>query len=176
MVNPRRNPPYPCGSGLKFKQCCLKKRPISVNKPAEFSLDILPSNFLSQLPVWLARLLDFVIIPYLILFFAYEPNAANGWVVFLESGTYLSVINAIFHGQVLYRDVFLFFGPFSYWGPALAMFLFGKTLAVLRLYFLFGDILTYLTLYLLCRFVIRNRFLAYLAAVIIVIQVHNPFW
>ena len=27
MINPLRNDPCPCGSGLKYKKCCLKKAP-----------------------------------------------------------------------------------------------------------------------------------------------------
>ena len=125
---------------------------------------------------WGWRFLDFVLLPCLIVILAFEPNAAHGRVDYLESGQYLSVINEIFQGKILYRDTYLFFGPFSYYGPAFAMLLFGKTLAVLRQYFLLGDIVTYIVLYFLCRFVIRNRFLACLAAIVIVVQTHNPFW
>lgn len=126
-------------------------------------------------PPWVWKALDWLV-PYLIVTAAYEPNAASGLVDYLESGQYLTVIDTVFRGGALHRDVYFLFGPLTYLGPAAAMLVFGKTLAVLRGYFLAADILTYLVLYLLCRLLIRPRAWAYLASLVIVVQVHHPFW
>ncbi len=165
-----KNAPCPCGSGLKYKNCCLKKSKAPADTPAP------PSGHGFKLSPRMARLLDFFIVPGLLIALAYEPNAAHGYVDYLESGQYLAVIDGVFRGQVFYRDIYFFFGPLSYYGPALAMFFFGKTLAVLRQFFLVGDIAGFLALYALCRITLRNRFFAYAAALVIVIQVHHPFW
>ena len=125
---------------------------------------------------WFARFLDFFIVPYLIVVFAYEPNFASGFEDYFESGQYLSVINGIFHGQIIYKDIFLLFGPLTYFGPVAAMTLFGKNLAVLRGFFLVTDITALLMVYVICRVLIQNRFFSYLASFLSVIEAHHPFW
>lgn len=120
--------------------------------------------------------LDFIFIPSCVAFLAYEPNAAHGLVDYLESGQYLSVINGFFHGKIPYKDIYLFFGPLTYYGPALAMLVFGKTLAVLNIYFMISNIIGFLMLYIVCRLMIKNRFFAYFAAILMVVESHWPFW
>ena len=122
------------------------------------------------------RLVDLVLIPLAMVWLAYEPNFAHGFIDYFESGQYLSVINAIFHGKLPYKDLFVLFGPLHYWVPALAMLFFGKSIVVLRGFFLFGDVASLLVLYCLCRLFIRNRFFSTAAALLIVIEAHHPFW
>ncbi len=122
--------------------------------------------------------IDGVVMPVLIFLLAYEPNFAHGYVDYFESGIYLSVINGLYHGQYLYKDIqpLFMFGPLLYLEPYFLMHIFGKTLAVLRGYFLASDIATMLGLYIMCKCLIKNRWTANIAALLIVMQVHHPFW
>jgi len=108
--------------------------------------------------------IDFIFAPALIFFLVYEPNFAHGAINYLEIGAHSSVINGLLHHQVPYRDVQLFFNPLSYCTPALAMAMFGKTVAVLRGAFLVGNVMSLLILYLLCRTLVRHRLFSFLAS------------
>ncbi len=124
----------------------------------------------------LRKLFDWLIFPLLIIWLVFEPHFNYGTIDYLESGQYLSVIHGLWQGQMLYRDLFILFGPLSYLGPMVFMAFFGTTLAVLRAYFMTANIMNFLLIYVLCRILIRHRFLSYLACFFAVVEGHQPFW
>jgi hypothetical protein len=124
----------------------------------------------------LAKVIDYLIIPLAIFFCAFEPNFRHGSIDYLEAGQYLAVINGIFHGKVLFKDLFIGYGPLSYYIPAQLMLIFGKSLVVLRGYFHFGNIFTLIIAYLLGRSILRSRIFSYLLAFLLLMEVNNPYW
>ncbi len=174
-----RNSPCPCGSGKKYKRCCGQNEPQNGPQgkepvPSVAAKTNAPALF--ALPRPLLIFLDWVLLPFLIVSFAYEPNFAHGLINYNELGQYLSAINGLSHGQHLYRDIFVQYNPLQYYVPLWAMQIFGMTLPVLKGYFLFGEIFTFLVLYVLSRRLIPNRFFSYLGSLFIVIEAHHPFW
>lgn len=121
-------------------------------------------------------ILDLLIAPFLIFFFSYEPLFAHGTIGYVEHGQHLSAIYGILNGQVLYKDIYVFFGPLSYYEPAFLMSLLGKTLAVFKGYLLAGNIISMLSLYVLCRVFIKNRFFSYMASFLIMLETHAPYF
>lgn len=131
--------------------------------------------FVYRLQNW-AWLLDYIIIPILIIFVFYQPNFIHGFIDYLEAGKELACINEIFLGKQLYRDVFTLFGPLNIYLEVFSMFLFGKNLAVLRGYFYFGTLATLIIAYLLGRILCRNKFFSYLAILALIVETYHPFW
>lgn len=124
----------------------------------------------------LLKLLDYLLIPGLILVLLYDPNFLHGLVDVLESGQYLSTSNSIFEGKVPYKDFFILFGPFQTYTIALVMTLFGKSLSVLRTFFYMNYIIAFLIIYILGRQVCKKRFFVYLIPFICLVEVSQPFW
>lgn len=121
-------------------------------------------------------ILDYLFIPLLIFWCAFEPNFIHGPVDYLEEGQHLSVINEAFHAKAPVKDTFTFFGPLHIYFPVFTMQLFGKSLGVLRGYFHFGNIFSLLIAYLLGRSICRTRLFSYLLAFLLLLEVHHPFW
>lgn len=119
---------------------------------------------------------DWVIFPAILAAIAYEPNFMHGAINPHEEGQYAAVVEGFFRGQAPYKDIYLLFGPLTYAGPALAMAVFGKHLAVQRGWFLLGDIAGFLAFYALARATLRGRFFACLAAILAIVEVHDPYW
>lgn len=119
---------------------------------------------------------DWVLIPLVIVGLAFEPNFANGWVDYLEAGQYLGPIGGIFRGEAPYRDSVTVFGPLFLYVPAAFMALFGETLAVLRLHFHAAAIANILIAYGVGRLVCRRRFFRCLAPFLFLVEAYHPFW
>lgn len=100
----------------------------------------------------------------------------NGYIDYNECGQYLSVIQGISEGKILYRDMVVFYGPLQYWTPVIAMQIFGKSLLTLRGVFMVGNIAIVFLIYIIARVSIRRTFFSYLAIIIIVTQTQSPFW
>jgi len=161
--NAGRNDPCPCGSGKKFKQCCLLVKRVHKPQATPFSRT-----------VW--RLADFIIVPCLIVWFVFEPNFLHGWVDYVESGQYLAPINRIFHGQLPFRDSYTLFGPLFLYIPAFLMLLFGKTIAVLRAHFHMMAILNVIIAYFVGRMVCKKRLFRYAIPFVLLLEFFHPFW
>lgn len=125
---------------------------------------------------WLWITLDYFFVPGAILFLIFDPNFLHGSVNFVETGQYLACVNGIFEGKIPYRDFFLFFGPFQIYAITAAMILFGKTIATLRMFFYLNYLLSFLAIYFLARQVCRRRLFAYLAVLLCLVEVSQPFW
>src|SRR4030042_4078856 len=50
-----RNDPCPCGSGIKYKRCCLNNKSVTINKTYLFSWDNIPGNANEKLIDYLTK-------------------------------------------------------------------------------------------------------------------------
>jgi hypothetical protein len=154
----KRNELCSCGSGKKYKHCCLNKP----SKSADLSM--------------LLKAFDWLLFPLAIIYLTFEPNFSDGIIIYNESGQYLSVIHEILNGKIIYRDIYLLFGPLSYIIPTFLLSIFGKTLLVLKAYFALSNVLMFILIYAICKFIIKNRWVCYLTTLAIIVHVHHPFW
>ena len=119
---------------------------------------------------------DFIIIPLLIFLFSFNPFFAHGPLVSIDEGQHLSWINAIFHGQIPYRDTYLIYGSIYELIPAAIMCVVGKSIAVLRALHHFGMIFWLIIAYLFGRLILKRRLFAYLLAWLLIATRVVPFW
>ncbi len=119
---------------------------------------------------------NFVIIPCFIFLLAFNINSFHGIVDAMESGQYLSCINAVFQGMIPYRDFIPPVGPLFIWILSAVFLMLGKTIYVLRLYFLIATIVIYIILYFFGYNLYRFKISAYILPVIALVETYNPFW
>jgi hypothetical protein len=124
----------------------------------------------------MSRIFDFAVFPVIIFLLAFSVNFSCGVIDTMESGQYLSCVNAVFHGNIPYRDFIPPVGPFFIWILSIALFLFGKTIYTLKLYFLIATIAVYIILYFFGRSLYRFRISACILPVIALVETYNPFW
>jgi hypothetical protein len=122
------------------------------------------------------RMFDCLLVPLAIVVLAFEPNFAHGYINYNESGQHLAAIGEMHRGGLLFRDIFVQYGPLHYWVPYWAFEHVGYSIATLRGYFLLGEIAGLLAAYAVCRQVISHRLFAGLAGLLIAIEAHHPFW
>ncbi|NQU95954.1 MAG: SEC-C domain-containing protein [Candidatus Omnitrophica bacterium] len=170
-----RNTSCPCGSGKKYKNCCRGKSTI-FNTAKNLGSRTATPAWISPLVSTVFKIFGYVIIPLLIIMLLREPNFLNGFIDHLEMGQYLSSVNGIFEGKTPYKDFFTLFGAFQLYAITFFMFLFGKTIAVLKTFFYIGYILSFLAIYILARNVYKNRFFMYFIPLICLVEVSHPFW
>ncbi len=114
---------------------------------------------------------DYIILSLFTIFITLQPYFQHGDINFYETGFYLPVINALSHGQVLFKDVFVLRGPLEIFIPALLMKCFGKHIVYLYLYFYIGAIIT-LLLYILSSFLLfRSRIFLYFFTFVFVARI-----
>jgi len=118
----------------------------------------------------------YIIIPLLIVSLVHQSNILHGLVDYFESGKELACVNELFHGKVLYKEVYSPFGPLNTYLEALTMFLFGKSLVILRGYFYFGTITALMLGYFIGLSLCRYRFFASVIALLLIVETYNPFW
>ena len=123
-----------------------------------------------------AWLVDFVIIPALLAWLAFEPHCFDGAIVHNDEGGTLGPLIRILHGQIPYRDVFTLYGPLYLYLPAFLMMFFGKTLATLRGYFQCASMLNILAAYSVIRVLCQTRFFRYLTPLVLLLETSHPFW
>ena len=126
--------------------------------------------------ILILRILDYAILPIIIFLIAYDPNFSHGTIVSMDEGAHLAWINGILQGKVPYRDMYIGYGPFLEYLPALLMKIFRPTIVVLRAYWHFGTIFTLILGYFLSRAVIRTRFFVYLATWLLIAMTIIPSW
>lgn len=124
----------------------------------------------------LRKIFDLILIPVLILALAIDPNFRHGPINFFECGQYLSYVNGLFHGKIPARDFIVLFGPLQVYIIALAMLIFGKTLAVLRTYLYIVYLSGFLAAYFLGRQVCGTRIFAYLIPLLCLWEAAHPYW
>jgi hypothetical protein len=124
----------------------------------------------------LVRVFEFVLVPLCLVALAYEPNYAHGFINYNESGQHLAAIRELARGSLLFRDLFVQYGPLHYFVPYWTTGIFGESIPTLRGYFLAGEIAGFLAMLGLCRALIPSRVFATAAAFVIVMEAHHPFW
>ena len=122
------------------------------------------------------KVLDYIIVPSIMMGLLYEPNILKGYVDIFETGQYLACVDAIFAGKVPYKDFFVLFGPFQLYAIAFWMFLFGFTVSVWKIYFYTTYLASFILIYILCRYLFKRRLFAILATFICIVEVSNPYW
>ena len=122
------------------------------------------------------RILDWLLVPLAIVALAWEPNYAHGVLNYNESGQHLAAIGAMQRGDLLFRDIFVQYGPLHYLVPLWLFGHFGDSIATLRGYFLSGEIAGLVAAYALARQLLPGRAFAILAGLAIAMEAHHPFW
>ncbi|MCS5636923.1 MAG: hypothetical protein NZ990_10420 [Myxococcota bacterium] len=122
------------------------------------------------------RILDWLLVPLAIVALAYEPNFAHGALNYNESGQHLAAIGSMQRGELLFRDIFVQYGPLHYYVPLWLFDHLGHSLATLRGYFLSGEIAGLVAAYGLARQLLSTRTFAVLAGLVIAMEAHHPFW
>ena len=122
------------------------------------------------------RILDWLLVPLAIIALAYEPNFAHGALNYNESGQHLAAIGAMQRGELLFRDIFVQYGPLHYYVPFWLFDHLGHSITTLRGYFLSGEIAGLVAAYGLARQLLPTRAFAILAGLAIAMEAHHPFW
>lgn len=112
--------------------------------------------------------LDYILLAVMVSVITLQPYYIHGAINFYETGFYLPQINELFHGKVLYRDMFVLRGPLEILMPAALMALFGKHIGVLSAYFYFGTVLTLIICSLLGLRMYKTRVFTYLMALVLI--------
>jgi len=114
------------------------------------------------------RSIDVLILSLFTILITFHPFYTQGEINLFELGLYLPGINAIFHGQIPFRDFFHLRGPFELYMPVFLMSLFGKNISVLNTYFYVGTILTLIICVLIAAQIYRTRFIFYLMVPVLI--------
>ncbi len=122
------------------------------------------------------KILDFLIMPLLIIILLHEPNFAVGHLDHLEAGVYLSNIDSVLAGKIPYRDFFVSHGLFHLYFQALFFNFFGCNIYNLFLFFYSTGILTYLIFYFLLRTVLKTRLCLLMIFFMALVETYHPFW
>ena len=107
-------------------------------------------------------LMDWVLVPIGVVFVAFDikrfASAWQGSSAFLfEEGTFLSAVDRLLRGGVLYRDDFAGYPPLMFYPVKWMMEVFGPNVIMLRWYVFFADVLGFLILYHVLRTCLRHR-------------------
>lgn len=124
----------------------------------------------------LEKFIDYFMFPTLIFFMSYDPNFFHGFLVTNDEGYHLALINGILHGKVIYRDMYMLYGPLLEYLPAALMKIFGPSLVLFRGFYHFGTIFSLIFAYFLARSVIRTRFFLFLLTWLLLVTKVCPFW
>ncbi|MDO8603481.1 MAG: glycosyltransferase family 39 protein [Candidatus Omnitrophota bacterium] len=112
--------------------------------------------------------IDYVLLAFIVIFITLQPYFKHGVLNYYELGIYLPGIDALFHGEIPYKDIFILRGPLEIYIPAFFMQIFGKNISVLEAYFYFGTVLTMVLYVLLARRVYKTRIFCYLMALVFI--------
>lgn len=120
-----------------------------------------------------ARILDLLYIAALVFIFTYNPLFYIGHFDSVEEGFWLAWIERLSHGQVLYRDFFVFHPPAITQGAYYFLKLFGYSIYSLRLYMQLLQVAGYFFIYLIINFFLKSRFNKILVFAIVLIVTHT---
>lgn len=121
-------------------------------------------------------ILDYIIIPFIIILVVYYPNFIHGVIDYFEAGKELACVNEVFLGKIPYRDIFLQFGPLNTYLEAFFMLLFGKSLVVLSAFFYIGNLAGIIIAYLIGRTLCKSRFFSCIIAFLLIVETYAPCW
>ena len=97
-----------------------------------------------------------------VIFITGQPFFMRHEIIMMETGIHLPDINAIFHGQIPYRDFFYLRGPLELYFPAFLMILFGKNMIFLPVFFYVWSVVTLIVLVVIAKNLYRSRLILYL--------------
>lgn len=121
-------------------------------------------------------IIDYIVIPILMFLILYDANFMHGFIDYFEAGKELACLNEMYHGKLLYKDTIPYFGPLTTYLQMFSMFLFGKSIAVLRGFFYFGTIFTLIVGYFIALKLCQRKIFAYTAALFLIVESYHPFW
>jgi len=104
---------------------------------------------------------DFLALALFTAFITFQPFFLHHEIIMMETGIHLPAINALFHGQVPYRDFFFLRGPVELYVPAAMMKLWGVNSALLPFFYYGGTLLTLLLAVLLAGKFFQTRLVFY---------------
>lgn len=110
------------------------------------------------------KFLDCLILSVVTLFVTAQPFFLHHEIIMLDTGNHLPSINALLHGEVLYKDFLYWRGPIDLYLPALMMKLWGIETALLSVYFYAGTILTLMAGIFVAKEIYQTRLILYLMA------------
>ncbi len=108
------------------------------------------------------RISDLIILSALTIFATLQPYYLHHEIIMMETGIHLPAINALFHGQVPYRDFFFLRGPLELYVPFWAMAFLGPNSAILPAFYYAGTVITFLLCVLIAGNLYRTRLILYL--------------
>jgi len=112
------------------------------------------------------RLVDFGLIPLLFFLFLHYPDYRHGYLLPWDEGQHLAAISGLFHGKVLYRDIYDISAPLPEIIPYAMMKVSSPDAAVLRSFYYYGTLLSLLVIYLAATRLIKGRTTVLLATLL----------
>ncbi len=108
------------------------------------------------------RWVDWVLVPIVVVFVAFDIDrftlawqGASGFLY--EEGTFLSAVDGLLRGGVLYRDDYAGYAPLMFYPVKWLMGVFGVNGIILRLYTFISDVAGFIVLYHVLRVCLRHR-------------------
>ncbi len=109
-----------------------------------------------------STVLDFIILSLFAVFITAQPFYLYHEIIMMDTGIHFAPLNALFHGEIPYRDFIFWRGPLELYVPALMMRLGGMETYLLPTFFYAGSVLTLLACILLAKQIYRSRLVLYL--------------
>jgi len=111
---------------------------------------------------------DIFLLSAFVILITFQPFFLHHEIIMMETGIHLPAINALFHGQIPYRDFYFLRGPLELYISALMMVCGGKNAVWLPLFYYGGTVLTLLFCVLIARHLFRTRAFLYLMIPVLV--------
>ena len=111
---------------------------------------------------------DILLLSAFVILISFQPFFLHHEIIMMETGIHLPALNALFHGQIPYRDFYFLRGPLELYVPALMMVFGGKNAALLPLFYYGGTVLTFLFCVLVAGHFFRTRWIFYLMIPVLV--------
>lgn len=112
--------------------------------------------------------LDYLAFVLIAIVITLHPYFMHGNINFYETGIYLPQINELWHGKVIYKDMFIMRGPLEILMPKAIMDISGKHITALYVYFYLGTVLTLIIYGFLGARIFKTRNFAYLFILVLI--------
>jgi len=105
---------------------------------------------------------DVLLLSSFVILITFQPFFLHHEIIMMETGIHLPALNALFHGQIPYKDFYFLRGPLELYVPAGMMLVAGKNAALLPLFYYGGTVLTFLFCVLVGKHLFRTRWILYI--------------